>query len=47
MGIGSSSLHISHKLRGNENIKSSLTAELVNSEEDLKFVELVTFCFAD
>jgi len=40
-------MDISHELGGNENIKSSSTAELVNSEEGLRFAELMTLCFAD
>jgi len=41
LGLGSSSLDISHEL-GGMRIKSSSTAELMNSEESLSFTELVT-----
>jgi len=40
-------LDISHELKGNEDIKSNSTEELVNLEGDLKFAELVTLCFTD
>jgi len=47
LGIESSLLNISHELEGNADIKSSSTAELVNSEEDLRVIELVTLRFAN
>jgi len=40
-------LDISHEREGNADIKSSSTAELVNSEEGLRFAELVILYFAD
>jgi len=40
-------LDISHDLERNADIKSSSTAELANSEEGLRFAELMTLCFAD
>jgi len=40
-------LNISYELEGNADIKSSSTAELVNSKEDLRVVELMTFRFAN
>jgi len=40
-------LAISHELEVNTDIKSSSTAELVNSEKGLSFAELVTLCFAN
>jgi len=40
-------LDFSHELGGNEDIKSGSTAELVNSEEGLRFAELVILCFVD
>jgi len=39
-------LDINHEL-GDADIKSSSTAELVNSEEGLRFAELVTLCFVN
>jgi len=34
-------------LGGNEDIKSNSTIKQVNSEESLRFAELMTLCFAD
>jgi len=38
-------LDISHELGENADVKSSSAAEPVNSEEGLKFAELVILCF--
>jgi len=45
--IGSNTLDINHELGKTADIKSSSTTELVNSEEGLRFIELVTLCFTD